>query len=96
MTDSTIYSQASLQEGVAALDKAQKELNQLLEDLKAQLATSLGQWEDSARTAYQQVQDSWDKSALRQQEIVAAMPGLLSQISEGYQSTENKNTQIWG
>ena len=95
MNDSTIYSQAGLQEGISALSRAHRELTSLLEDLKGELATSLGQWEDNARNAYQEVQRSWDASAERQKGIVERMPVLLGNIADGYNATENRNTGIW-
>ena len=96
MSDSTIYSQSGLQEGISNLSAAHKELTTLLDDLKAELSSSLGQWEDNARMAYQEVQRSWDASAAKQQEIVQRMPILLGQIADGYDATESRNAGIWG
>lgn len=93
--DSTVYSSAGLNDGVAALSDAHKALTTLLDELKKELATSLGQWEDNARVAYTQVQAQWDASALRQQEIVRELPVLLSQISDGYDATERKTGKLW-
>jgi len=96
MSDSTIYSVSGLQEGIANLSAAHKELTSLLEDLKGELSVSLGAWEDNARNAYQEVQRSWDASAARQQDIVQRMPVLLGNIADGYNSTEARNAGIWG
>lgn len=95
MSDSTIYSVSGLQEGIANLKSAHKELTTLLEDLKGELRTSLGQWEDNARARYLEVQESWDRSAKRQQEIVERMPVLLNDIADGYNATESRNAGIW-
>ena len=96
MSDATQYSQAGLQEGISNLSSAHKELTSLLDDLKGELSTSLGQWEDNARSAYVDVQRSWDASAAKQQEIVQRMPVLLGNISDGYDATESRNAGIWG
>lgn len=96
MSDSTTYSAAGLQEGISALSSAHRELTTLLEDLKGELATSLGQWDDNARVAYQEIQSRWDASAKRQQEIVQRMPVLLGNIADGYNATEAKNRNVWG
>lgn len=96
MSDQTTYSQAGLQEGITALSNAHKNLTELLDELKSQLASSLAQWEDNARQTYQEVQRQWDASAARQKDIVERMPVLLSQISDGYDQTESKNAGIWG
>lgn len=96
MSESTTYSVAGLQEGIGALSSAHSELTTLLETLKSELSTSLGQWEDNARNAYQEIQAQWDASAARQQQIVQKMPQLLSNIADGYDATERKNASIWG
>ncbi|MGV8846468.1 WXG100 family type VII secretion target [Tessaracoccus sp.] len=96
MSDATQYSQAGLQEGISNLSAAHKQLTNLLEDLKSELSTSLGQWEDNARSAYVDVQRSWDASAAKQQDIVQRMPVLLGTISDGYNATESRNAGIWG
>lgn len=95
MTDSTVYSVAGLQEGIAALSAAHRELTNLLEDLKGELSTSLGQWDDNARVAYQEIQARWDASAKRQQDIVQKMPVLLGNIADGYNATEIRNAGVW-
>lgn len=96
MSDSTIYSVSGLQEGISNLSAAHKELTQLLEDLKGELSSSLGSWEDNARAAYVEVQRQWDQSAKKQQEIVQQIPVLLGNIADGYNSTEKRNAGIWG
>lgn len=96
MSDATQYSKAGLQEGISSLSSAHRELSNLLDDLKGELSTSLGQWEDNARSAYVEVQRSWDASAAKQQEIVQRMPVLLGTISDGYDATESRNAGIWG
>ena len=96
MSDATQYSEAGLQEGISTLSAAHRELATLLDDLKGELSTSLGQWEDNARSAYVEVQRSWDTSAAKQQEIVQRMPVLLGTISDGYDATESRNAGIWG
>lgn len=95
MNDSTTYSQSGMQEGITNLSNAHKELTTLLDDLKSELSSSLGQWEDNARNAYIEVQRSWDASAAKQQDIVQRMPILLGNISDGYDATESRNTGIW-
>ncbi|MBB1482842.1 WXG100 family type VII secretion target [Tessaracoccus sp. MC1865] len=96
MSDSTIYSVAGLQEGISNLSAAHRELTSLLEDLKGELSSSLGQWDDNARNSYQEVQIQWDQSAKRQQDIVQRMPVLLGNIADGYNATEKRNAGIWG
>lgn len=95
MSDSTQYSKAGLQEGISNLSAAHRNLTNFLDELKAELSTSLGQWEDNARSAYVEVQRSWDASAAKQQDIVQRMPVLLGTISDGYDSTEAKNASTW-
>ncbi|WP_296139501.1 WXG100 family type VII secretion target [uncultured Tessaracoccus sp.] len=95
MSESTVYTQSGLQDGIASLRKAHTELVEMLETLKGELRTSLGMWEDNARVAYQEVQDEWDRSAQRQNEIIEKMPVLLGNIADGYDATERSNTQRW-
>lgn len=96
MNDSTTYSQAGLQEGISNLSAAHRQLTTLLDELKGELSTSLGSWEDNARNAYTEVQRSWDASAAKQQDIVQRMPVLLGNIADGYDATESRNAGIWG
>lgn len=95
MSEATVYTQSGLQEGIASLRRAHKELVELLETLKGELRTSLGQWEDNARLAYQEVQDEWDRSAQRQNDIIERMPVLLGNIADGYDATERSNASRW-
>ena len=95
MSEQTVYSQAAMSDGISALNNAQKTLANLLEELIGQLNASLGMWEDNARNTYQEVQNEWNASADRQQQIVQRMPVLLSQINDGYNATEAKNAGIW-
>ncbi len=95
MSEQTVYSQAAMSDGISALNNAQKTLANLLEELIGQLNASLGMWEDNARNTYQEVQNEWNASADRQQQIVQRMPVLLSQINDGYNATEVKNAGIW-
>ncbi len=96
MSDGIQNSQSGLREGISHLSSAHTHLNNLLDDLKAELSTSLDQWEDNARSAYVDVQRSWDASAAKQQEIVQRMPVLLGSIADGYDATESRNAGIWG
>ena len=96
MSDAAENSQSGLQEGISHLSSAHMHLNSLLDDLKAELSTSLGQWEDNARSAYVDVQRSWDASAAKQQEIVQRTPALHGDIPDGYDATESRNAGIWG
>ena len=96
MSEATVYSQGGLQEGITNLSAAHKELTSLLDDLKSELSSSLGSWEDNARQAYVEVQRGWDASAAKQQEIVERMPVLLGNIADGYDATESRNAGIWG
>lgn len=95
MSDATVYTQSGLQEGISSLRRAHKELVELLETLKGELNQSLGMWEDNARLAYQEVQESWDRSAARQSEIIERMPVLLGNIADGYDATERSNASRW-
>ncbi len=95
MSDATVYTQSGLQDGIASLRRAHKELVDMLETLKGELRQSLGAWEDNARIAYQEVQDEWDRSAQRQNDIIEKMPVLLGNIADGYDATERANASRW-
>lgn len=95
MSDATVYTQSGLQDGISSLRRAHKELVEMLETLKGELNQSLGAWEDNARVAYQEVQDEWDRSAQRQNDIIERMPVLLGNIADGYDATERSNASRW-
>lgn len=95
MSESTVYTQSGLQDGINSLKRAHKTLVELLETLKGELNQSLGFWEDNARVAYQEVQEEWDRSAARQSDIIERMPVLLGNIADGYDTTERANTARW-
>ncbi len=79
MTDPTTYSAASPQDGINALAAAHRELTDLLEQLDGELSTSVGQWDDNARVAYQGAQLQWAASSKRQQDIVQRLVDVAEQ-----------------
>ena len=96
MSDTTQHAQAGLQEYISNLLSARENLTTLLDDLKSELSTSLSQWEDNARSAYIDVQRSWDASAAEQHEIVQRMSALLDTPADGDDATRSRNAGTWG
>ena len=56
-----------------------RELMDLLEQLDGELSTSVGQWDDNARVAYEGAQLQWAASSKRQQEIVQRLVDVAEQ-----------------
>ena len=95
MNDSTRYKQSEMQAGIEALRTASNSLNDYLDTLKGELATSLAQWEDQARNKYAEVQQEWDNSAKNQKDIINRISMILRDISDGYDATERSNEKLW-
>ena len=60
------------------LVEANAELSTLLAKLQGELASSMAQWDDTARRAWTTAQTSWDESNRRQQDIVAGLPEAMT------------------
>ena len=95
MDSFTQQNPAATNAAISALASANKELTSMIEEMKRELNSSLAQWDDNARGAYASVQAQWDASAAKQQQIVAGMGTLLTQINDGYVSTELGTRQMW-
>jgi WXG100 family type VII secretion target len=96
MSDYTAVNAAAMSEGIDALTRASKTLDETLTTLEGELQNSLAKWDGEAQAAYRTAQDNWDKAAAHQQEIVAKMGAVLGQITENYGNTERKITGSWG
>ena len=69
---------AVLPEGIAGLVEANAELSTLLARLQGELASSMAQWDDTARRAWTTAQTSWDESSRHRQDIVAGLPETMT------------------
>ncbi len=92
----TRVSDAGMQQGIAALQKAADNLEKELNDLQSKLKVSLAEWAGAATEAYQEVQRRWDSQYMEMQNIVSQMRTSLTQITDNYASNEKKVQGRWG
>lgn len=75
MTPATQHSVARAREGADHLSVAHQQLGCILEELDSELSASFSHWEDSAVSAYLELQESLHAAASQRQEILRSLSG---------------------
>lgn len=86
---------AAMDAGIAALQKANRELTAELDNLRNDLTNQLGNWEGDSREQYQAVQNRWNKQAQRNAAHIATTRQALDTIKMKYISNEKRVTGRW-
>ncbi|MEU8685695.1 MULTISPECIES: WXG100 family type VII secretion target [Streptomyces] len=71
-------------------------IRQQLDDLEAGVKKIAASWEGAAQEGYQARQREWDQRAASLHSTLEAIAKALDQAAQNYQSTEHKNSGIWG
>ena len=95
MSDYTAVNASAMQEGIADLQTAHRNLTEYLDTLESELSGSLAKWDGAARAAYTTAKQTWDKAARHMQEVIQKSGTVLSQISENYDSNERRIQSSW-
>ncbi|MDN5726835.1 MAG: WXG100 family type VII secretion target [Propionibacteriales bacterium] len=95
MSDSTTVNAGAMQAGIEALSTAYTQTDSTLTTLEGELESSLNEWEGAAREAYTEAKRQWDAAADRMSQVIQKMTGVLTQISDNYQSNERNIQGSW-
>jgi WXG100 family type VII secretion target len=71
------------------------ELESLFGQLKSDLAPLVNTWQGDAQTAYLAAQQEWDNKFEELKQLLAQVAGVLPQLADGYQSTEQGVTGLF-
>ncbi|MFC3449959.1 WXG100 family type VII secretion target [Amycolatopsis speibonae] len=71
------------------------ELESLFGQLKSDLAPLVNTWQGDAQTAYLSAQTEWDNKFEELKQLLAQVAGVLPQLADGYQSTEQGVTGLF-
>lgn len=72
-----------------------KRIDQLNDDLRTKVTSTLAGWEGGAGEAYQAAQKEWDRSSEDLNRVLASIGVAVQQASEAYQQAEQTNTGRW-
>ncbi|MFB7667852.1 WXG100 family type VII secretion target [Kitasatospora sp. NPDC056138] len=67
-----------------------------LDELKAGVSRIASSWQGSAQEGYQARQREWDTKAADLQQALGQIATSLDNAAQSYQSTEQRNSAIWG
>jgi len=70
-------------------------IHSLLEDLNAEVQTSLANWESGARDEYNAAKLEWDAAAARMPAALGRAEVALASISDGYLRVEHYGMDLW-
>ncbi len=88
-------SYAALDQAADDVNKTGGELKALFDDLKSQLNPLISSWEGDGQAAYLAAQAEWDKGFDELNQLLAQIGGVLPQLREAYQSTEQGVTNLF-
>ncbi|RSM71167.1 WXG100 family type VII secretion target [Amycolatopsis sp. WAC 01375] len=71
------------------------ELEGLFGQLKSDLAPLVNTWDGDAKVAYMAAQQEWDNKFEELKQLLAQVAGVLPQLADGYQSTEQGVTGLF-
>ncbi|MDL4772607.1 WXG100 family type VII secretion target [Actinomadura xylanilytica] len=95
-SDYTRVDFAAMKEAQANFQKALSSYTAILDDLKGKIQTTLADWEGDARRAYEVKQDEWNRAGAKLGDSVHKMGQAIGESHDGYRTTENRNTQMFG
>jgi len=71
------------------------ELESLFGQLKSDLAPLVNTWDGDAKVAYMAAQQEWDNKFEELKQLLAQVAGVLPQLADGYQATEQGVTGLF-
>jgi len=86
---------AELANAAQTIQQTSSNLNQRLDDLKAQLNPIAASWTGSASEGYQVQQHKWDQAQTDLNQVLQAIGAAVEAAHDAYQSTETSNTNAW-
>ncbi|WET80312.1 WXG100 family type VII secretion target [Amycolatopsis sp. QT-25] len=71
------------------------ELESLFGQLKSDLSPLVNTWDGDAKAAYMAAQQEWDNKFEELKQLLAQVAGVLPQLADGYQATEQGVTGLF-
>ncbi|RSN27808.1 WXG100 family type VII secretion target [Amycolatopsis sp. WAC 04169] len=71
------------------------ELESLFGQLKSDLSPLVNTWDGDAKVAYMAAQQEWDNKFEELKQLLAQVAGVLPQLADGYQATEQGVTGLF-
>jgi ESAT-6 family protein len=80
----------------SSIDTQVNQIESQLEDLRSAIAKLSQTWQGAAQAGFQQVQTNWNNSADDLRTVLSRIAVAVHTAHDSYQSTEQKNTSVWG
>ena len=87
---------ATIHQAADDCKKAGSEIESLFDQLKSNIAPLTDSWTGDAQDAWHQRQDEWNRSLDDMKALLARIATALPQIADGYQSTDQGITKMFG
>lgn len=86
---------AEISAAAATISNSSKAIDDLNDQLKAQVDKTLAAWEGASGEGYQAAQKKWADSSADLNAVLAAIGTAVQQASEAYAQAEQQNTARW-
>ncbi len=86
---------ATIANAASTISASSKTIDDLNDQLKAQVDKTLATWEGSAGGEYQAAQAKWAQASADLNAVLAAIGTAVQQASEAYAQAEQKNASRW-
>lgn len=96
MSDGIKVGGAGIDALVSDMKKGLGDLEARLEAMKSDLSGYVEQWDGSARSAYRQAQQDWDKQIEDCKMLLEDVRLAVVQSKDDYLAGEQRNTAMWG
>jgi early secretory antigenic target protein ESAT-6 len=84
-----------IEAAAATITSSSKAIDDLNDQLKQKVTSTLAGWEGSAGETYQQAQASWDSASEDLNRVLASIGVAVQQAAEAYRQAEQQNTSRW-
>ncbi|GAA1115127.1 MULTISPECIES: WXG100 family type VII secretion target [Kitasatospora] len=96
MGDHILVNFSTIQNASSEIRQTAQRIQSQLDELKAGVQRIASTWEGAAQEGYQARQQEWDAKAADLQQVLGQIATSLDNAAQSYQSTESKNTAVWG
>lgn len=86
---------AEISQAASTITQASKAIDDLNDQLRAKVTSTLANWAGGAGEAYQGAQKRWDDSSEDLNRVLAAIGVAVQQASEAYAQAEQQNLSRW-
>jgi len=86
---------AEISNAASTIATSSKTIDDLNDQLKTKVDSTLAGWEGNAGEAYLQAQRNWDAASADLNQVLAAIGVAVQQASEAYAQAEQTNASRW-